>query len=97
MLAESIFEATLLGHWNMEGEYYGSFLYEYLSSDAAHFEAYGNSIMEIRKKTFLNWANRLPEMVKDKDIWQYLVWIVSGPFCKVLYAIDRRYFSGDRA
>lgn len=51
--------------------------------------------MKVTQKTFLRWANLLPDSVSDRNLMLHPVWLVPAPCCAVHCVNDGRYFTGD--
>lgn len=62
----STFAERLVGKRGIVGYYYGSSVYEDMSSDVLCFKTYGRSLVKVTRKTIQKWANRLSERVADE-------------------------------
>lgn len=77
--------------------YYGSPVYDYLSSGSPCFTTYGESMMRVTKEAFLKCANRLPETVTDTNVVQHTVYIVPAPLCAGFYVNESWHSPEDEA
>lgn len=75
--------------------YYGSLIYSDLTPGQHTAKWYGEGMMAVTVEAFCTWANRIPEMVTDRERKEHPVWIVAAQFCLMRYVNDERYFPGD--
>lgn len=71
-----------LGKGSTVGRFFGSLVYESLSSNGSSFRRYYKKLM---RDTILKRANRLPETGMDGNMVLQSVRIIPTPFCAIRY------------
>lgn len=92
-----VLAARPLGRKSIIGYWYGSLVYEVLSSSFSQFKMYGENTMNFTTDAFSKWAVRLPETASGRTLVQHPVWEVPAPFRAKHYVNDGIFLLGDEA
>lgn len=92
-----MFAAQPVGKESVVTFCYGSLVYEEFSSVGSRFKTYGGNIMKVSRKTFLKYANPVPETAKNRNMVLDHVRTVPDPLCAMHYVNNRKYLSQDEA
>lgn len=75
--------------------YHGSLVYDDLSAGDSHVKAYGKSVTQVKRATFVKWANRRQEMAEDRTMVQHAMWVIPSTSCAMRNVGDGRYLPAD--